>query len=164
MPDDLYERDIIRWCNQQADLLRRLAAGERLNECVDWPNVIEEIEALGRSETRACESFLRLALLHMLKQLAWPDHQAVPHWREETWRYLFDAQRAFSPSMRQLLDLTDIYRQALRELRTLAGEIGEARPVSDTCSLKLSDMLEGEFKPAALLSRLAASDKASQDP
>jgi hypothetical protein len=154
MPDDLYQRDIVRWCNQQADLLRRLAAGERLNEHVDWPNVIEEIEALGRSETRACESFLRLALLHMLKQLAWPQHKAVPHWREETWHYLFDAQRAFSPSMRQQLDLNDIYRQALRELRASTGELGEAQPVPEACSLELSEMLAGEFDPADLLSRL----------
>ena len=156
MPDDLYTRDIVVWCNRQADLLRRLAEGERVNEAVDWPNVIEEIEALGRSETRACESFLRLALLHLLKQLAWPDHQAAAHWREETWRDLFDARRAFSPSMRQSLDFKNIDRQARRELRALTEEIGAGRPVPAACALELDDLLDDRFDPAALLSKLAS--------
>ena len=56
MPDDLYERDILSWAERQSALLRRLANGERLNEAVDWPHVIEEIEDVGRSELRACES------------------------------------------------------------------------------------------------------------
>ena len=38
-PDSLYGRDALAWSEQQAALLRRLAAGERLNEAVDWANV-----------------------------------------------------------------------------------------------------------------------------
>ena len=157
MPDDLYQRDIVVWSRHQADLLRRLASGERLNEAVDWANVIEEIEALGRSETRACESFLRLALVHMLKQLAWPEHEAAPHWREETWRFLFDAQAAFSHSMRQSLDIEAIFQQAQRELRALARDLGEPRQLSSGCALTRDDMLSKEFDPAELLTKLAAA-------
>lgn len=160
MPDDLYTRDIVLWCNQQADLLRRLARGERVNEQVDWPNVIEEVEALGRSETRACESYLRLVLLHLLKQLAWPEHHAALHWREETSRFLFDARRAFSPSMRQQLDVDYAYQQALRDLRALAAEIGEARPVPQKCPIELDDMLSDDHTAADLLARMAASPSA----
>ena len=32
---DLYEADILLWSEQQAALLRRLAAGERVNEQID---------------------------------------------------------------------------------------------------------------------------------
>ena len=42
MPDGLYERDALAWSDRQAGLLRRIAAGERLNEAVDWANVIED--------------------------------------------------------------------------------------------------------------------------
>ena len=42
---DLYEADILEWSEQQSRLLRRLAAGERVNDQVDWGNVVEEIEA-----------------------------------------------------------------------------------------------------------------------
>ena len=36
MPDGLYDRDALAWAEQQAELLRRLAAGERVNDAVDW--------------------------------------------------------------------------------------------------------------------------------
>ncbi len=48
MPDGLHERDALAWAEQQATLLRRLAAGERINDAVDWPWVIEEVEGVGR--------------------------------------------------------------------------------------------------------------------
>ncbi len=43
----LYERDALAWAEQQAALLDRMAAGERLNEAVDWPNVIGEVRDVG---------------------------------------------------------------------------------------------------------------------
>jgi hypothetical protein len=46
MPDSLYDTDVLVWSEHQADLLRRLAKGERLAETIDWENVIEEVEAL----------------------------------------------------------------------------------------------------------------------
>jgi hypothetical protein len=67
MPDGLYERDALAWAEQQADLLRRLASGERLNAAVDWPNVIEEVRDVGLSELRACQSLLEQVLAHLLK-------------------------------------------------------------------------------------------------
>lgn len=67
MPDDLYDRDVLIWSEQQAELLRRLAAGERVNDALDWPNLIEEVESVGRLELHACQSLLRQALVHLLK-------------------------------------------------------------------------------------------------
>jgi hypothetical protein len=66
MPDDLYERDILTWSEHQADLLRRLARGERVND-VDWPHIVEEIEDVGLSELNAVKNHLRLMLLHLLE-------------------------------------------------------------------------------------------------
>lgn len=42
-----YEADILLWSEHQAELLRRLAAGERVNDQVDWKNLIEEVESVG---------------------------------------------------------------------------------------------------------------------
>ena len=45
-----YETDLVRWAEEQAALLRRRAAGELVNEAeLDWTNIAEEIESLGRS-------------------------------------------------------------------------------------------------------------------
>ncbi|MBV8091659.1 MAG: DUF29 family protein, partial [Acetobacteraceae bacterium] len=58
-----YSEDIVTWSERQGALLRRIAAGELVNSAeLDWPNIAEEIESVGRSETRACESHLVQAL------------------------------------------------------------------------------------------------------
>jgi hypothetical protein len=78
MPDDLYDRDILNWSQHQADLLRRVARGERVNG-VDWAHVVEEIEDVGLSELHSVQSFLNLILVHLLKIHGWPDNQARVH-------------------------------------------------------------------------------------
>ena len=52
MSDGGYEDDLLVWSEQQADLLERLAAGEPVDERLDWPNLIEEVRDLGLSELR----------------------------------------------------------------------------------------------------------------
>ena len=69
---DLYDNDVVAWSERQADLLRRVAAGERINDLVDWPNVIEEVESVGQSQVDAVESLWTQAFLHDLKAEAWP--------------------------------------------------------------------------------------------
>ncbi len=44
MSDALYDRDVLAWAEQQAGLLRRVQAGERLNEPVDWEHLIDEVQ------------------------------------------------------------------------------------------------------------------------
>ncbi len=79
-----YDSDILIWSERQADLLRRHAAGERLNHAdLDWPNIIEEVADVGRNALRACRSQLLQTLLHDLKAAAWPLSRDVPHWRSE---------------------------------------------------------------------------------
>ena len=81
---DLYDTDILLWSERQAQLLRRRVAGELVNDNdLDWPNIAEEIEDVGRSSLRACRSQLFQALLHDLKAEAWPLSSEVPHWRSE---------------------------------------------------------------------------------
>ena len=49
-----YETDVSRWSERQGALLRRLAAGERVNDAdLDWTNIADEIETVGRSERTA---------------------------------------------------------------------------------------------------------------
>ena len=59
MPNDLYDRDVLAWSENQAALLRRVARGERVND-VDWAHVVEEIEDVGKSEKRELQSRLPL--------------------------------------------------------------------------------------------------------
>jgi len=156
VPDGLYERDILVWSERHGDLLRRIAAGERVNEDVDWPNVIEEVQDVGLSELRACNSLLRQAMLHMLKLQAWPGSQAAMHWHDEIGAFLADAGDRFTPSTRQRISLPDQYAKALHLARTASDDTGKPRPLPDTCPYALDDLLASNPDVEALTARLGA--------
>lgn len=154
MAGSLYDVDTLAWTEQQADLLRRLVAGERVSEAVDWPNLIEEIEALGRSEVHGCESLLRQAMVHLLMLHVWPRSRAAGHWRSETLGFLADAQRGFTPSMRQKIDLGALYSKALRQVQAESDDAGQPEPLPGFCPFSLDDLLIGEPDLKALATRL----------
>jgi hypothetical protein len=118
MPDDPYWDDTLLWSEHQCALLRRLAAGERVND-VDWEHVIEEIEDVGKSELRACTSRLRKAMENLLKLQGWPEHASSEHWRNEIFAFPNDAADAFTPSMRRKIEIASDYRRALRDARRM---------------------------------------------
>ena len=157
MPDGLYERDVLAWSERQADLLRRLAAGERLNEPLDWPNLIDEVESVGLSELKSCQSLLRQALLHVLKLHAWPESRAAGHWLDEAAGFLIDARDRYSPSMRQKIELPVIYADAVYRLRIVSDRAGEPRPVPEACPFKLDDLLAVHADVSALVRALGNS-------
>ncbi len=135
-----YDTDIVVWSEHQADLLRRLATGERVNDQIDWENVAEEIESVGNEQRHAVESLLVQALLHMLKAAAWPLSREVPHWQAESRLFRGQARRRFVPSMRQRVDLEGIYADSLRGLPdTIDGQ--PPLPVPATCTVTLDELL-----------------------
>ncbi len=138
----LYEYDVLAWADRQAALLRCLAVGDRPDEAIDWPNVIEEIQDLGRSELRACKSLLRQALVHLIKLHIRTDDVAAAHWRGEVFGFLTDARQACSPSMRQLIDLQVLYEDALE--RVNVDYVGEGLPsCPKCCPFLLDELLSG---------------------
>ena len=137
---DLYDSDIVIWSERQAELLRRVAAGEPVNEAPDWPNIIEEIESVGSEQRHAVESLLLRALIHILKAEAWPLARDVPYWQAEARVFRAQARRRFVPSMRQRIDFAGIYADALRGLPdTIDGEA--PLPVPDVCPVTLDELL-----------------------
>lgn len=138
---DLYDEDILLWSEEQAALLRRVAAGERLNEGgPDWPNVIEEIESVGREQLHAVESLLSQALRHMLKAEAWPLSRDASNWRADAIDFRRQARRRFAPSMRQKIDLAALYADALVAMPD--KQDGQPPlPVPATCPVTLDELL-----------------------
>jgi Domain of unknown function DUF29 len=129
------------WSEEQAGLVRRIAAGERLNDAsLDWLNIAEEIESVGRGELRACGLLLMQALIHDLKMRAWPNSAEVTHWREEAIRFRQEAADAFSLSMRQRPDMARLYRRALQRL-PLEIDGQKPLPVPETCPVTLDELL-----------------------
>ena len=151
---DLYDIDVFAWSERQAALLQGVARGERISEMVDWPNVIEEIEAMGRAELHGCESLLGQALLHLLKLHLRPDHMAAAHWRGETYGFLSAARRRFSPSMRQRIDLEELYQQAATQLRLSLDDPQGQRVMPESCPYALDDLLAAPSDVASLVAKL----------
>jgi hypothetical protein len=75
-----YDTDFILWTKRQSDLLRRMAAGERVNSEVDWLNIAEEIESLGRSDRRELRNRIATILEHLIKLQASPARDPRDGW------------------------------------------------------------------------------------
>jgi hypothetical protein len=161
MPDGLYERDILSWSKYQADLLRRLARGERVND-VDWEHVVEEIEDVGQSQFNAVCSYLRLMLVHLLKVRGWPDSPAADHCRQEIVSFQSDAEQRFTPSMRQLIDVASLYAKAVKQLRGARIDGLSPRPAPPACPVSLNELLNADAEE--LQARFGAAAAPAQAP
>ena len=62
-----YQEDFFAWTQEQAQILR-----SRGTLGLDWDNLAEEIDSMGRRDRRELESRLRLILHHLLKWQAQP--------------------------------------------------------------------------------------------
>ncbi len=78
---DLYERDFYSWTEEQSRALR-----ESRWDDLDWENLAEEIETVGRNDRRALVSHLEVLLAHLLKCLVQPER------RTRSWDRTISAQ------------------------------------------------------------------------
>ena len=141
-PSIQYETDILEWSEHQASLLRHIAAGERLpsNDVPDWANIIDEVESVGRYQLHSVQSLLTQALLHGLKQQAWPGSREVSHWKREEAVFRRQARDRYTPSMRQKIDVARLYADALGLLPDWMDDVA-AEPVPDGCPVTLAELL-----------------------
>ena len=73
----LYDRDFLLWTEAQAAVLRH---AKDSNLPLDWENLAEEIESLGKSQRAALRSHLRRILRHLFKLDASPAIELHPGW------------------------------------------------------------------------------------
>jgi hypothetical protein len=76
----LYDEDFFAWSQQQAEALRAAAHGAS-NKPIDWENVAEEIESLGKSDRRELGSQIRRIIEHLVKLEHSPAVDPRPGWR-----------------------------------------------------------------------------------
>lgn len=117
-PGDLYEEDFVRWTAEQAALLRR-AKGADLP--LDWDNLAEEIESLGRSDRRELRSQITLLLHHLLKLESSPPTEPRGGWQNtiQNARDAIEALLEDSPSLRN--EVEGIIAKQIRGAATLAA-------------------------------------------
>jgi Domain of unknown function DUF29 len=149
-----YDRDFYAWTQEQAAALRRLGAA-RANLAIDWENIAEEIESMGRSERSAPRTCLMHVLEHLLKLEYSPAPEPRAGWRESLIEHrlrLLDIL-AESPSLRPKLPslLGDGWRMA-RTLAAASLEMRDGVPpgtVPTDCPYALAQVFDEAWIPAS---------------
>ena len=114
--NNLYDEDFVRWTEQQAAELRQ-AKGSNLP--LDWENLAEEIESLGRSDRRELRPQITRILRHLLKLEASPAAEPRAGWRSEIEGVLAD-----SPSLRREAEAM-ISKQIRAAAELAADDLGQ---------------------------------------
>ncbi|HKS88300.1 MAG TPA: DUF29 domain-containing protein [Stellaceae bacterium] len=101
----LYDEDFVAWTEQQAEALRAAARGG-INQMLDWENLAEEIESLGRSDRREVHSQIYRIIRHLAKLQFSPTREPRRGWIDSISDGRMQAEfvLADSPSLRPQLD------------------------------------------------------------
>lgn len=139
----LYDQDFLQWTQQQADCLRKGRWAE-----LDIDNLVEELEALGRSEQRELGSYLQVLLMHLLKcqyqserrTKSWDD--TLSNCRDKIQDSLED-----TPSLQRFLQdqewVEKHYRRARRDTEKEMQKLVETFPTE--CPYTIKQILDPNF-------------------
>jgi hypothetical protein len=141
----LYDRDFFAWSQEQGRLLKaRSAAG------LDWNNLAEEIEGLGRSDRREIRSRMGIILQHLLK---W---QFQPAARSGSWAASLLEQRS---RLEELLEESPSLKSYPAEIIDKEYPLARQSAAGDTalpietfpseCPYSVQEVLDPSFLPDA---------------
>jgi hypothetical protein len=144
----LYERDFYAWTQEQAEKLRGRAHND-----IDWENVAEEIDSVGRSEKKEIRQRLGVLLHHLLK---W-DYQ--PRLRSHSWQSTISEQRgSLQETLKDSPSLSSFPAEVLEWSYALAVRraVRETKLPSATfpaqCPYTVSEILDDGFMPGPVWS------------
>jgi hypothetical protein len=142
-PSAAYDADFFAWSRDQAARLRDLRPNS-----IDWENIAEEIEALGRSEKREIESRLSTLLQHLLKWRFQPA-QRKPGWQAT----IIEQRRQLQRTLRDNPSLARYPSAILAEEHEVArlnaaDETGlPLATFPETCPFTIDEVLDPAFWP-----------------
>lgn len=117
----LYDTDFAAWSAEQAGAIRD-AGRRRVNAPIDWENVAEEIETLGRSERLELTSRIGTVIEHLLKLQVSPAVEPERIWRETVLRTRREIARRLkeSPSLKR--EIPTMIAEEMTDMRALVRE------------------------------------------
>ena len=138
-----YETDYLQWLETTAEKLRRHNYDD-----VDWENLIEEIEDMGRSERRRLESNLIVLLLHLLKWQYQPERRSGS-WESSIIEHRRRIKKALkeSPSLKLYPEkiFAESYTEAVKQAKAETGLPLKMFPSQSP--YKLAAVIEDQFLP-----------------
>ena len=133
----LYNQDFYVWTMEQADLLRR-----HKPDWMDWENVADELESMGKKDRRELVSRMTVLLMHLAKWY-WQAEKWSPSWSGtiEEQREQIELSLNDSPSLRSFIQYS--FQEAWgRAIKKAARETG--LPLStfpEACPWPMEDVL-----------------------
>ncbi len=131
---NLYDKDFYQWIKKTSKLMQ-----ERKFQSIDWENVIDEIEGLGREEERDIENNLMLLLTELLKYKYYQSNlSGMELSKIRKYQINIIDIIEFSPSLIEYLEeIFDEYYQLARELAKIATDLPmETFPMNPLMSAK----------------------------
>jgi len=139
----LYETDYLKWLDTTVQKLRTQDYSN-----IDWENLIEEIEDMGRSERRSLESNLIVVLTHLLKW-QYQTELRSSSWKSSIVEHRRRIRKALkeSPSLKPYLEevLAECYSDAVEQASAETGLPVETFP--QICSYTSLEIRDSEFLP-----------------
>lgn len=157
-----YDEDFYAWTQRQAELLRALdSRAAKLPDDLDTDHLAEEIADLGKAELRGATSLILQIFIHLIKAASDPSFQAVPHWRTEVKTFQKELLRYFEPSMRQRINLENLWEDALDLAASALSEQNAvlAPTLQEACPFTLDDLTGRHFDANKALLRLTGSSE-----
>lgn len=141
-----YESDYYGWIQHNVRAMRARQFKE-----VDWPNVAEELEDMGKSERRGVRSQLARLLAHLLKWRFQPQERRPSEhsWRasianaRESLRELLEESPSFKSQVQEFF--ASAYRQALRQAVSETNLPTQTFP--SVCPWSLEQAMADDFFP-----------------
>ncbi|NDJ16880.1 DUF29 domain-containing protein [Myxacorys almedinensis] len=139
----LYETDYLKWIETTVSNLK-----DRDYTNIDWDNLIEEIEDLGRGERRGFESNLTIVLIHLLKWHYQPEKRSIS-WQNSIAEHRRRIRKALrdSPSLQPFLEeiIPESYTDAIEQAAIQTRLSPETFP--PVCPYSVIKILDSSFLP-----------------
>jgi hypothetical protein len=139
----LYEHDYYTWTGAQAQALR-----ERKGSGLDWDNLAEEVEDLGKAERDRLESHLESLLMHLLKWAYQPQRRSRS-WSKSIREHRFRIPRVLRDNPGLKAKLAEIFADAYEGARFSAeNETGLGlSALAESCPWSVDDVMRSDFLP-----------------
>jgi hypothetical protein len=142
---DLYEEDFVLWTEKTAELLKR-----KEFDSVDWENLIEEVECMGKSERRAITSLLTVLIEHIFKLTYWESERErnARHWIVEIVSFRKQLNRKIKTATLKNHAI-DSFEEAYGEARQtlIDARAIEKEAIPPEATFTLEQVLDGDWFP-----------------
>ena len=139
----IYETEYDRWLIEMVKLLKN-----RDLEKLDYDNLIEELEALGRSERSAVKSLLLQIIIHLMLYQFWQSESErnANHWAGEIITFRVQLEDKLTTNLRNYLadELAKIYQNALLIVRKKT----QLNSLPEQCPYSLQQLLDKHWFPS----------------